>query len=81
MPNGHKSSSELKIRQKLGKYRIERRLGAGGFAESGMDNIHRVVDVTFWGTLNAIKAALKPMLAQQSLDAGHDRLARALCLR
>jgi len=41
-------------------------MGAGGFAESGMDNLHRVVDVTFWGTLNAIKAALKPMMAQRS---------------
>ena len=41
-------------------------MGAGGFAESGMDNLHHVVDVTFWGTLNAIKAALKPMMAQRS---------------
>ena len=41
-------------------------MGAGGFAESGMDNLHRVVDVTFWGTLNATKAALKPMMAQRS---------------
>jgi 3-oxoacyl-[acyl-carrier protein] reductase len=41
-------------------------MGAGSFAESSMDNLHHVVDVTFWGTLNAIKAALKPMLAQRS---------------
>jgi len=41
-------------------------MGAGGFADSSMDNLHRVVDVTFWGTLNAIKAALKPMLTQRN---------------
>jgi len=41
-------------------------MGAGSFADSGMDNLHRVVDVTFWGTLNAIKATLKPMLAQRT---------------
>ncbi|MBN2098656.1 MAG: SDR family oxidoreductase [Dehalococcoidia bacterium] len=41
-------------------------MGSGSFADSSMDNAHRVVDVTFWGTLNAIKAALKPMLAQRS---------------
>ncbi len=41
-------------------------MGTGSFADSSMDNLHRVVDVTFWGTLNAIKAALKPMLSQQS---------------
>ena len=39
---------------------------SGSFADSSIDNLHRVVDVTFWGTLNAIKAALKPMLAQRS---------------
>jgi NAD(P)-dependent dehydrogenase (short-subunit alcohol dehydrogenase family) len=41
-------------------------MGAGSFADSSMDSLHRVVDVTFWGALNAIKAALKPMLAQRS---------------
>jgi len=41
-------------------------MGAGSFADSSMESLHRVVDVTFWGTLNAIKAALKPMLAQRS---------------
>lgn len=40
-------------------------MGAGSFAESSLDNAHRVVDVTFWGTVNAIKAALKPMMAQR----------------
>ncbi len=40
-------------------------MGAGSFAGSSLDNLHRVVDVTFWGTLNAIKAALKPMMAQR----------------
>jgi NAD(P)-dependent dehydrogenase (short-subunit alcohol dehydrogenase family) len=41
-------------------------MGAGSFAHSSLDDLHHVVDVTFWGTLNAIKAALKPMLAQRS---------------
>lgn len=41
-------------------------MGAGSFAHSSLDDLHRVVDVTFWGTLNAIKAALKPMLAQRN---------------
>jgi 3-oxoacyl-[acyl-carrier protein] reductase len=41
-------------------------MGSGSFADSSMDSLHRVVDVTFWGTLNAIKAALKAMLAQRS---------------
>jgi NAD(P)-dependent dehydrogenase (short-subunit alcohol dehydrogenase family) len=45
-------------------------MGAGSFAQSSMDDLHRVVDVTFWGTLNAIKAALKPMLAQRSGSMG-----------
>jgi len=41
-------------------------MGSGNFADSSMGNLHRVVDVTFWGTLNAVKATLKPMLAQRS---------------
>ncbi|MDM7998473.1 MAG: SDR family oxidoreductase [Dehalococcoidia bacterium] len=41
-------------------------MGYGSFAHTSMDDHHRVVDVTFWGTLNAIKAVLKPMLAQRS---------------
>jgi 3-oxoacyl-[acyl-carrier protein] reductase len=41
-------------------------MGAGSFAHSSLEDMHHVVDVTFWGTLNAIKAALKPMLAQRS---------------
>jgi len=41
-------------------------MGAGSFAHSSLEDLHRVVDVTFWGTLNAIKAALKTMLAQRS---------------
>ena len=41
-------------------------MGAGSFAHSSLEDIHHVVDVTFWGTLNCIKAALKPMLAQRS---------------
>lgn len=49
MPNGPKSSSELKIRQKLGKYRIERRLGAGGFAA-----VYQAMD-----TVQGIRVAIK----------------------
>lgn len=41
-------------------------MGSGGFAQTSLDENHRVVDVTLWGTLNAIKAALHPMLAQRS---------------
>ncbi len=41
-------------------------MGAGGFAQASLEEAHRAVDVTFWGTLNAIKAALPPMLAQGS---------------
>jgi len=41
-------------------------MGYRPFAYSSPDELHRVVDVTFWGVLNAVKAALKPMLAQRS---------------
>jgi len=41
-------------------------MGYRPFAYSSPDELHRVVDVTFWGVINAVKAALKPMLAQRS---------------
>jgi serine/threonine protein kinase len=41
--------SNLKVRQKVGKYRIERRLGAGGFA-----NVYAAMD-----TIEGIRVALK----------------------
>ena len=59
MPNGHKSSSELKIRQKLGKYRIERRLGAGGFAA-----VYQAMD-----TVQGIRVAIKVPHSQYTTDA------------
>lgn len=59
MPNGQKSSSELKIRQKLGKYRIERRLGAGGFAA-----VYQAMD-----TVQGIRVAIKVPHAQYTTDA------------
>ena len=40
-------------------------MGSGSFSQTSLDDNHRVVDVTFWGTLNAIKAALPPMLSQR----------------
>jgi len=49
MTNGLKSTGELKIRQKLGKYRIERRLGSGGFA-----SVYQAMD-----TVQGIRVAIK----------------------
>ena len=49
MTNGQKLNSELKIRQKLGKYRIERRLGSGGFA-----SVYQAMD-----TVQGIRVAIK----------------------
>lgn len=59
MPNGQKSSSELKIRQKLGKYRIERRLGSGGFAA-----VYQAMD-----TVQGIRVAIKVPHAQYNTEA------------
>ena len=59
MSNGPKSSSELKIRQKLGKYRIERRLGAGGFAA-----VYQAMD-----TVQGIRVAIKVPHSQYTTDA------------
>ncbi len=49
MTNGLKSTGEMKIRQKLGKYRIERRLGSGGFA-----SVYQAMD-----TVQGIRVAIK----------------------
>ena len=49
MTNGPKPTNELKIRQKLGKYRIERRLGSGGFAA-----VYQAMD-----TVQGIRVAIK----------------------
>lgn len=35
------------------------------FASCTEDDLRRQVDVTFWGTINAIKAALEPMMKQR----------------
>ena len=44
MSSGLKLSGDLRIRQKLGKYRIERRLGSGGFAAvyQAMDSVQGI---------------------------------------
>lgn len=49
MSNGSKVTGELKIRQKLGKYRVERRLGSGGFA-----TVYQAMD-----TIQGIRVAIK----------------------
>jgi serine/threonine protein kinase len=49
MPRGSQSKRDLRVRQKLGKYRIERRLGAGGFA-----CVYQAMD-----TVQGIRVALK----------------------
>ena len=49
MPNGQTVSGELKVRQKLGKYRIERKLGSGGFA-----SVYQAMD-----TVQGIRVAIK----------------------
>ncbi|MCA9012031.1 MAG: serine/threonine protein kinase [Planctomycetaceae bacterium] len=49
MSSDFKASGELRIRQKLGKYRIERRLGAGGFAI-----VYQAMD-----TVQGIRVAIK----------------------
>jgi serine/threonine protein kinase len=59
MANGPKASNELKIRQKLGKYRIERRLGSGGFA-----SVYQAMD-----TVQGIRVAIKVPHAQYTTEA------------
>jgi serine/threonine-protein kinase len=52
------TSSELKIRQRLGKYRIERKLGAGGFAA-----VYQAMD-----TVQGIRVALKVPHSQYTTE-------------
>jgi serine/threonine-protein kinase len=59
MSSGKQLSSELKIRQKLGKYRIERRLGAGGFAA-----VYQAMD-----TVQGIRVAIKVPHARYTTEA------------
>jgi serine/threonine-protein kinase len=59
MSNGTKLSGELKIRQKLGKYRIERRLGSGGFAA-----VYQAMD-----TVQGIRVAIKIPHARYTTEA------------
>ncbi|MFO0977321.1 MAG: serine/threonine-protein kinase [Planctomycetaceae bacterium] len=59
MPNGAVASGELKIRQKLGKYRIERKLGSGGFA-----SVYQAMD-----TVQGIRVAIKVPHAQYTTEA------------
>jgi len=59
MPHGPKPTNELKIRQKLGKYRIERRLGSGGFAA-----VYQAMD-----TVQGIRVAIKVPHAQYTTEA------------
>ena len=59
MPNGAVASGELKIRQKLGKYRIERKLGTGGFA-----SVYQAMD-----TVQGIRVAIKVPHSQYTTEA------------
>ncbi len=59
MTNGPKPTNELKIRQKLGKYRIERRLGSGGFAA-----VYQAMD-----TVQGIRVAIKVPHAKYTTEA------------
>ncbi len=59
MSIGRKVSGELKIRQKLGKYRIEKKLGTGGFA-----SVYQAMD-----TVQGIRVAIKVPHAQYITDA------------
>ncbi len=38
----------------------------GWFIDSSEEELHRIVDVTFWGVVNAVRAALDPMIEQKS---------------
>jgi serine/threonine protein kinase len=59
MLHSAKVSSELKIRQKLGKYRIEKKLGSGGFA-----SVYQAMD-----TVQGIRVAIKVPHAQYTTEA------------
>ncbi len=58
MPQTAASSCELKVRQKLGKFRIERKLGAGGFA-----SVYQAMD-----TVQGIRVAIKVPHAQYTTE-------------
>ncbi len=58
MTKGSSAKSELRVRQKLGKYRIERKLGSGGFA-----CVYQAMD-----TIQGIRVALKIPYAQYVTD-------------
>lgn len=59
MSNGQSASGELKVRQKLGKYRIERKLGSGGFA-----SVYQAMD-----TVQGIRVAIKVPHARYTTEA------------
>lgn len=59
MSSGYKVSGELRIRQKLGKFRIERRLGSGGFAA-----VYQAMD-----TVQGIRVAIKVPHARHTTEA------------
>jgi serine/threonine protein kinase len=63
MPKLSDSSSPLRSRQRLGKYRIERRLGEGGFA-----NVYQAFD-TIEGVRVALKLPNRPLVTPALLDA------------
>ncbi len=58
MPSSSTTAGELRIRQKLGKYRIERKLGAGGFA-----SVYQAMD-----TVQGIRVAIKIPHAQYTTE-------------
>jgi serine/threonine-protein kinase len=58
MPQTAAPGCELKIRQKLGKYRIERKLGTGGFA-----SVYQAMD-----TVQGIRVAIKVPHAQYTTE-------------
>ena len=58
MPDSSMTSNELRIRQRLGKYRIERKLGAGGFAA-----VYQAMD-----TVQGIRVALKVPHSQYTTE-------------
>jgi serine/threonine-protein kinase len=59
MSNGSTDSSDLRLRQKLGKFRIERKLGSGGFAA-----VYQALD-----TVQGIRVAIKVPHAKYTTEA------------